>query len=274
MNSGVVSLGDACGQLTGSARTASEHTNTAALSASSAASLVAEMAAGAEQLTSSISTIHREATSSANMAHRAAANAGRANAAIRSLSDAVGKASSVLGLISDIAAQTNLLALNATIEAARAGEAGKGFAVVASEVKSLATHTARLTEDIDQQISIIREASGRSVQEIGGTEQAINAITEIAARVAQAVNEQVAATDSIAASASKAAVNTATVADVLRTVEEAVRTTQATAASVLSVSRSLSEKTGEIDAAMNVLFAAASQLRGVDRFSNLSGAKV
>ena len=146
------------------------------------------------------------------------------------------------------------------------------FAVVASEVKSLATHTARLTEDIDQQISIIREASGRSVQEIGGTEQAINAITEIAARVAQAVNEQVAATDSIAASASKAAVNTATVADVLRTVEESVRTTQATAASVLSVSRSLSEKTGEIDAAMNVLFAAASQLRGVKRFSNLSSA--
>lgn len=274
VNSGVVSLGDACGQLTGSARTASEHANTAALSANSSASLVAEMAAGAEQLTSSISTIHREATSSANMAHRAAANAGRANAAIRSLSDAVGKASSVLGLISDIAAQTNLLALNATIEAARAGEAGKGFAVVASEVKSLATHTARLTEDIDQQISIIREASGRSVQEIGGTEQAINAITEIAARVAQAVNEQVAATDSIAASASKAAVNTATVADVLRTVEEAVRTTQATAASVLSVSRSLSEKTGEIDAAMNVLFAAASQLRGVKRFSNLSGAMV
>ena len=141
-------------------------------------------------------------------------------------------------------------------------------------MKSLATHTARLTEDIDQQISIIREASGRSVQEIGGTEQAINAITEIAARVAQAVNEQVAATDSIAASASKAAVNTATVADVLRTVEEAVRTTQATAASVLSVSRSLSEKTGEIDAAMNVLFAAASQLRGVKRFSNLSSAMV
>ncbi len=50
--------------------------------------------------------------------------------------------------------------------------------------------------------------------------------------------------------------------------------TALTAASVLGVSRSLSEKTGEIDAAMNVLFAAASQLRGVKRFSNLSGAMV
>jgi methyl-accepting chemotaxis protein len=139
--------------------------------------------------------------------------------------------------------------------------------------KSLASHTAKLTDDIGQQISIIREATGRSVQEIGGTEQAINAITNIAARVAQAVNEQFAATDSIAASASKAAVNTATVADVLRTVEEAIRTTQATAAAVLGVSRSLSEKTGEIDAAMNVLFAAASQHRGVKSFMNISTAK-
>jgi methyl-accepting chemotaxis protein len=272
VSSGVVALGDACGQLTGSARTASEHANTAVLSASSSASHVAEVAAGAEQLTSSISTIDSEATSSASMAHQAAANAGRASAAIRSLSEAVGRVSSVLGLISDIAAQTNLLALNATIEAARAGEAGKGFAVVASEVKSLASHTAKLTEDIEQQISIIREATGRSVQEIGGTEQAINAITEMAARVAQAVNEQVAATDSIAASASKAAVNTATVADVLRTVEEAIRTTQATAESVLSFSRSLSERTGEIDAAMNALFAAASQHRGVKSFMNISAA--
>jgi methyl-accepting chemotaxis protein len=273
VHSSVVALGNACSHLTGSARTASEHANTAALSASISASHVAEMAAGAEQLTSSISTVDSEATSSANMAHQAAANAGRASAAIRSLSDAVGKVSSVLGLISDIAAQTNLLALNATIEAARAGEAGKGFAVVASEVKSLASHTARLTEDIDQQISIIRGASGRSVQEIEGTEQAIHAITDIAARVAHAVNEQVAATDSIAASASKAAVNTATVAEVLRTVEEAIRTTQATAASLLGVSRSLSEKTGEIDAAMNVLFTAAAQHRGVKSFANISTAK-
>jgi methyl-accepting chemotaxis protein len=272
VSTGVVALAAACDQLTSSARLASEHANTAVQAASSTASHVAEMAAGAEQLAGSISVVNREATGSARMAHEAAANAEQANAAIHSLSEAVGKVSAVLGLISDIAAQTNLLALNATIEAARAGEAGKGFAVVASEVKSLASHTAKLTADIAQQISIIREATGHSVQEIGGTERAINAITEIAARVADAVNEQVAATDGIAGGASKAAENTATVAEVLRTVEEAIRQTQATAASVLSFSKSLSETTGQIDTAMTTLFAAASQHRGVEHFSDLSRA--
>jgi methyl-accepting chemotaxis protein len=270
VSSGVLALGAACDQLTSSAHLASEHANKAAQAASSSASHVAEMAAGAEQLAGSISVINREATGGAKMAHEAAVNAGHANAAIHSLSEAIGKVSSVLGLISDIAAQTNLLALNATIEAARAGEAGRGFAVVASEVKSLASHTTKLTEDIAQQISIIRETTGRSVQEIGGTERAINAITEIAARVADAVNEQVAATDGIAGGASKAAVNTATVAEVLRTVEEAIRQTQATAASVLSFSKNLSETAGEMDAAMTTLFAAASQHRGVENFSDLS----
>ena len=114
---------------------------------------VQTVSAGTEQLSSSIAEIGRQVVTSAEIAKKAVDEAGATDATMQGLADNASRISVVVDLIQVIASQTNLLALNATIEAARAGEAGRGFAVVASEVKSLASQTAKATDEIRTQIA-------------------------------------------------------------------------------------------------------------------------
>ena len=125
------------------------------------------------------------------------------------LSSAAQKVGDVVSLISRIAAQTNLLALNATIEAARAGEAGRGFAVVAQEVKTLATQTAKATQDISGQIAEMQEATDLSVDAIDKIQKKISEVEHISTIIASAVHEQGAATQEIARNVRSAAAGTA-----------------------------------------------------------------
>ena len=169
---------------------------------------VQTVASAAEELSQSIGEIGRQATQSAKISQKAVAEATQTNEIVAGLAEGAQKIGEVVNLINDIANQTNLLALNATIEAARAGDMGKGFAVVASEVKSLATQTAKATEDISAQIGDIQNSTQGAVmaiKNIGGT---ISEISEIAAAIASAVEEQNAATAEIARNVQQAAAGT------------------------------------------------------------------
>lgn len=270
VSTAVPALGESSRELTALAENASAETTKAAKAAADTVMQAAEMATATGELNASIGEIHRQAVASAETSHSAVASAEQANATIRSLSDVVERVGSVVGLISQIAAQTNLLALNATIEAARAGEAGRGFAVVASEVKTLATQTAKATQEIADHIAIIREATRQSVDKIAGTGETIGEISVIAESVAAAVDEQTSVTGSIAASANRTAANAATVSESLRVVEQTIGRTRGAATSVLDFSKSLHDRTVEFEQALQALFEASADQVGIRRFTDLS----
>jgi len=166
---------------------------------------VQTVASAAEELSSSIREIARQVEQSAGVSQQAVGQAGETQETVRQLAKAADRIGEVVNLISDIAEQTNLLALNATIEAARAGEAGKGFAIVASEVKSLATQTAKATDEIGQHISEIQSATGGAVDAIELIAKTVDELNGISASISSAVEEQSAATGEIARNVQEAA---------------------------------------------------------------------
>ena len=213
-------LGEASGQMrTTSAglSTVSRQTNTRvqeAEKASGEASMSVEtVAAASEQLSASINDISQQAAHAAGIASRAVNQARDTDGTVQGLAQSAGRIGEVVGLINTIAAQTNLLALNATIEAARAGEAGRGFAVVASEVKSLASQTAKATEEISEQIADIQKVAGEAIDAIKNIGGIIGEVNEVATAIAAAVQQQGAATQEITRSTQFAAKGTKNVSD-------------------------------------------------------------
>jgi methyl-accepting chemotaxis protein len=149
-----------------------------------------EAAQTAAGLIRAIEEARGEVETAAEVAVRASEQSDKAVTVSRALSDHAQAIESILSLIRDIAGQTNLLALNATIEAARAGDAGRGFAVVAQEVKSLASQTARATDDNASKINAIQGAARQTVEANGTIRATIGDVQTSADRIRRAMETQ------------------------------------------------------------------------------------
>jgi len=247
-----------------SMQAAAEETNvqsTAVAAASEQASTnVQTVAAATEELSQSIAEISRQVSDSTAVVARAVQEADHTKTMVRGLDEAAERIGKVVAMITAIAEQTNLLALNATIEAARAGEAGKGFAVVASEVKTLASQTAKATEEIGNQIAGIQSATKSSVEAIERIFQTIASVDKISATIAAAVEEQGAATKEIARNVEQAAAGTQEVSSNIAGVTQAAGETGQVSTQVLNAAKALARQSTtlrtEVDMFLNDIKAA------------------
>ncbi|MCG8690232.1 MAG: methyl-accepting chemotaxis protein [Minwuiales bacterium] len=232
----------AAGEMKGTAQSmsaAAEETTTQATVVASvseeASANVAAVAAAAEELSQSIDEVGRQVGQATKVAEAATDQAQQTNTTVNSLADGAQKIGEVVSLINDIAEQTNLLALNATIEAARAGDAGKGFAVVASEVKSLASQTAKATDEIGQQIGAMQSVTQDTVTAIQAVVTAMEEINQVTASISTAMERQTAATTEIARNVQEAATGTQEVSANITGVSEAATNSSAAASQVVGV---------------------------------------
>ncbi|MBO6864160.1 MAG: HAMP domain-containing protein [Alphaproteobacteria bacterium] len=192
---------------------AQDRSQIAAESASDVNENVAMVAAAVEQLRASIQEISGQTQYSRDVCQNAEDRANQAVEQVEGLVQSVSRINEIGTLIQDIAAQTNLLALNATIEAARAGEAGKGFAVVANEVKSLASQTAKATEEISQQVAEVQSKTSVTSDGISQTVDVIANISNVMMTIATAVEEQNAATAEISRAVTEASSRTSSLSE-------------------------------------------------------------
>ena len=246
-------LGDASGQmrttssgLSAVSRKTNERVQVAEKASSEASMSVESVASASEELSASINDISQQAAHAAGIASRAVSQARETDGTVQGLTKSAGRIGEVVGLINSIAAQTNLLALNATIEAARAGEAGRGFAVVASEVKSLASQTAKATDEISEQIADIQKVAGDAIDAIKGIGSIIGEVNEVATAIAAAVQEQGAATQEITRSTQYAAQGTKNVSDNITGVKTDADAAAAAAENVKTASETLETQSRQL----------------------------
>ncbi len=225
-------------------------TEVVARSSATATENVNLVAAAAEEMSASIREIANQVSQSTSIAENAVAEASTADTRVQTLAENAGKIGEIISLITDIAEQTNLLALNATIEAARAGEAGKGFAVVASEVKSLASQTAKATDEITAQINSIQSATDETVSSIAAIRNRIEQMREVSGTISQAVEEQASATNEISQATVRASEGSEETSRNTQSIQSSISETSSSAQSLVTSIATLGGHTATLDKEM------------------------
>jgi methyl-accepting chemotaxis protein len=243
VSNAVMDLEATASLMTANSQQATEQASTVAAAIENAAANVQTVASAAERLLGSINEIAGQVQLSTQATRAVFDEVSRTKETVAGLSESSARIGDVVKLISGIAQQTNLLALNATIEAARAGDAGKGFSVVAGEVKSLASQTAKATEQISAQIAEIQETAQSAAAAIGEIFSRISQINKIAAVINEAVEEQSLATVEIARNVKQAATATQEVSSSIGEVTEAATATGFAAGQVLFTTHALTRET-------------------------------
>lgn len=233
-------------QMNRNAEETSAQSNVVSAASEQVSASVDTVAAGAEEMGASIQEIARNASEAAEVAGEAVNMAKNTSKTMARLGDSSTEIGQVIKVINSIAEQTNLLALNATIEAARAGEAGKGFAVVANEVKELAKETSRATEDISQKIVTIQSDTKEAVEAIVDITMVIDRVNDISNTIASAVEEQSATTAEIGRSVQEAAKGTGEIASNIVKVAEAAQHTTEGAGDTQKSAQELSQMATEL----------------------------
>lgn len=235
--------GDA-GAMAAAAEETSRQSTSVASGSEEASANVQSVASATEELSASIVEISRQIQLSTANTNQAVQEAADTSDKIRRLAEAAQRIGDVVDLINAVATQTNLLALNATIEAARAGESGKGFAVVASEVKSLASQTAKATEEITTRIAEMQAITEQSVKAVETISHRISEINQVSSTIAAAVEQQGAATQEIASSVQQASAGTSEVSANIVGISQAADDTGKIATRVNHASHSVA---GQVD---------------------------
>jgi methyl-accepting chemotaxis protein len=238
-------------ELSGVSRQTNARVETAQKASGDASMSVEAVAAAAEELSASIGDISKQATHAAGIASRAVDQARQTDGTVQGLAQSASRIGEVVGLINSIAAQTNLLALNATIEAARAGESGRGFAVVASEVKTLASQTAKATEEISEQVAGIQKVAGEAIDAIKRIGGIIGEVNDVATAIAAAVQQQGAATQEITRSTQYASQGTRNVSENITGVKSDADTAAAAADNVKQASETLEKESQHLGSQVN-----------------------